>query len=323
MSQSDKAEVVDVCIIGSGPAAHTAAMYTSKANLKTTMFEGWFANGVAAGGHLTTTLLIETFPGFPQGIMGQDLCNLLRLQSLKCGTEIFTETVTKVDLSARPFEVIVGNGAYEQYILANSIIVATGTIAKRLTFPGSTEFWNKGISTCALSDGNSLLFRDQNVAVIGGGDGAMKEALHLTLYASKVYIVHRRDRLTAHISLQAKVLSHPKVEVLWNTEVIEAFGSNLLEGTKVKNNFIGDIEVLHVRGLFFAIGREAASQFLCGQVETDDNGYILTESNSATTSVEGVFAAGDVKDNKHRETIVAASSGCLAALEAIKYLETM
>lgn len=317
--------VVDVCVIGSGPAAHTAAIYTSRAKLNTTLFEGWLANGIAAGGQLTTTTEVENFPGFPDGVMGADLCQRFRLQSINNGTKIHTETVNKVDLSVRPFIVSIGDldGDVEYTIQANTIIIATGASAKKLQFPGSEEYWNKGISACAVCDGAAPLFRNKPIAVIGGGDSAMEEALFLTKYASKVYLIHRRDIFRASKVMQDRVINHPNIHILWNSEVIEASGhnTNTLQGITIRDTVTHTTNTLQVNGLFFAIGHEPASRFLQGQIHTDKDGYIITQPDSTQTNVEGVFAAGDVKDKKYRQAITAAGSGCMAGLEAIHYLE--
>lgn len=305
-------ELYDVCIIGSGPAAHTAGIYTSRANLKTVMFEGFMANGIAAGGQLTTTTEVENFPGFPDGIQGGDLCDRMRLQSQKFGVHIITQTVQSVDSSTKPFKIV----ADDMTIMAKSVIVATGAVAKRLEFEGSTKYWNAGISACAVCDGAAPIFRNKPVAVMGGGDSAMEEALFLTKYASKVFIIHRRDTFRASKIMQQRVFEHPKIEILWNSEVTGAYGDErALKEIKLNNS-----TSLQVSGLFFAIGHEPASKFLENQLETDEQGYIITSPGSTKTNVEGIFAAGDVQDKKWRQAITAAASGCMAALEVEHYL---
>ncbi|XP_002971662.2 thioredoxin reductase NTRB [Selaginella moellendorffii] len=312
-----------VCIIGSGPAAHTAAIYTSRAELQPILFEGWMANGVAAGGQLTTTTDVENFPGFPQGIMGGELTEKFREQSLRFGTRIFTETVDKIDLSKRPFEI----SSEERKVLAETVIIATGAIAKRLDFKGSGEgsggFWNRGISACAVCDGAAPLFRNKPLAVIGGGDSAMEEASFLTKYGSKVYIIHRRDEFRASKIMQKRAFDNPKIEVLWNTTVVEAVGneSGSLAGLKLKNTVTNALTDLQVSGLFFAIGHEPASKFLGGQLDTDKEGYILTTPGTTKTNIPGVFAAGDVQDKKYRQAVTAAGTGCMAALDAEHFLQ--
>lgn len=317
-------EVLDtqVGIIGSGPAAHTAAVYCARAELHPVMLEGWLANGIAAGGQLTTTTDVENFPGFPDGILGSELTDKFRAQSIRFGTRVFSETVNRVDFSSRPFKLFTDN----KEIRAQSVIVATGAVAKRLDFPGSGEesgYWNRGISACAVCDGAAPIFRNKPLAVIGGGDSAMEEANFLTKYASKVYLIHRRDTFRASKIMQARALGNPKIEVIWNSSVVEAKGNKrgLLAELTVKNLVTGAESGLEVSGLFFAIGHEPASKFLGGQVETDADGYIVTKPGTTQTSVMGVFAAGDVQDKKYRQAITAAGTGCMAALEAEHYLQ--
>jgi thioredoxin reductase (NADPH) len=311
-----KTTIYDVCIIGSGPAAHTAGVYASRANLNTLMFEGFMANGIAAGGQLTTTSEVENFPGFPDGIMGGEFCEKLRQQSLKFGVEILTETVVEIDCSVRPFKII----SEEREVYSKTVIVATGATAKKLDFEGCDKYWNAGISACAVCDGAAPIFRNKPIVVIGGGDSAMEEALFLTKYASKVYIIHRRDTFRASKIMQQRVFEHPKIEVLWNSEVVATYGDRLLKGVKVFKNDGNTLSDLDVNGLFFAIGHEPASKFLRGQVDVDEQGYIITAPESTKTSVDGVFAAGDVKDKKWRQAITAAASGCMAALEVEHFL---
>ncbi|XP_022733703.1 thioredoxin reductase NTRB-like [Durio zibethinus] len=313
-----------VCIIGSGPAAHTAAIYAARAELKPILFEGWMANDIAPGGQLTTTSDVENFPGFPKGILGIELMDRCRNQSLRFGTTIFTETVNKVDFSSFPFKIFTD----AKTVLADSVIVATGAVAKRLNFPGSGDgqggFWNRGISACAVCDGAAPIFRNKPLAVIGGGDSAMEESTFLTKYGSKVYIIHRRDTFRASKIMQSRVVSNPKIEVIWNSVVVEAYGDGergVLGGLKVKNLLTGEVSDLKVSGLFFAIGHEPATKFLEGQLQLDSDGYILTKPGTTQTSVRGVFAAGDVQDKKYRQAITAAGTGCMAALEAEHYLQ--
>jgi thioredoxin reductase (NADPH) len=310
-------ECVDICIIGSGPAAHTSAIYTSRANLNTWLFEGWMANDIAPGGQLTTTTDVENFPGFPDGIMGGDLCERFRMQSEKCGTKIISETVDRVDFSQRPFKIYYGDNE----LSAHCVIIATGAVARKMEFPGSSEFWNKGISACAVCDGAASIFRHKDIAVVGGGDSAMEEALYLTKYASKVHIIHRRDKFRASQVMQNKVMNNDKIQVHWNTEIKEAYGGKLLSGLVLWNNKTEETSNLEVSGLFYGIGHEPASEFLKGQLECDEMGYIVTKPGSSITSVPGVFAAGDVQDKKYRQAITAAGSGCIAGLDAISYIE--
>ncbi|GKV21861.1 hypothetical protein SLEP1_g31799 [Rubroshorea leprosula] len=313
-----------VCIIGSGPAGHTAAIYAARAELKPILFEGWMANDIAPGGQLTTTTDVENFPGFPDGIQGGELMENCRNQSLRFGTKIFTETVNKVDFSSSPFKLFTDS----RTVLADSVIVATGAVAKRLDFAGSGNppegFWNKGISACAVCDGAAPIFRDKPLAVIGGGDSAMEESNFLTKYGSKVYIIHRRDTFRASKIMQARALSNPKIKVIWNSAVLEAYGGGdkgNLKGLKIKNLATNEISDLEVSGLFFAIGHEPATKFLDGQLQLDSDGYIVTKPGTTQTSVRGVFAAGDVQDKKYRQAVTAAGSGCMAALDAEHYLQ--
>lgn len=301
-----------VCIIGSGPAAHTAAIYAARAQLKPILFEGWMANDIAPGGQLTTTSDVENFPGFPDGILGIELMDRCRSQSLRFGTQIFTETVSRVDFSSHPFNIFTDS----QQVVAQTVIIATGAVAKRLSFPGSGDgnggFWNKGISACAVCDGAAPIFRNKALAVIGGGDSAMEEANFLTKYGSKVYILHRRGEFRASKIMQSRALSNPKIEVVWNSEVVEAYGGGdkgNLAGLKVRNVVTGEVTDLEVSGLFFAIGHEPATKFLDGQLELHSDKYVVTEPGTTKTSVKGVFAAGDVQDKKYRQAVTAAGSG--------------
>uniref|UniRef100_A0A383WIT2 Thioredoxin reductase n=1 Tax=Tetradesmus obliquus TaxID=3088 RepID=A0A383WIT2_TETOB len=313
----------DVVIIGGGPAAHAAAVYLGRAELEPILFEGWMANGIAPGGQLTTTTYVENFPGFPEPILGGDLCDRFRQQSLTYGTKIYTETVTKLDLlGGSPFKMWTDSKA----ITANAVIIATGAAAKRLKIPGTDEetgFWNKGISACAVCDGSSPLFRNQPVGVIGGGDSAMEEAGFLARYASKVYVIHRFDYLEASKVMQKRARANPKIEIVWHHEVLEAYGKeddDCLGGVVLRDNQTGKVRKLPLSGLFFAIGHAPATKFLGGQLELDEYGYIVTAPDSTATSIKGVFAAGDVQDRKWRQAITAAGSGCMAALEVERYL---
>ena len=297
----------DVCIIGSGPAAYTASIYASRANLKTILFQGY-----QPGGQLMTTDHVENFPGFPDGISGMDLCDRMEQQSQKYGTEHRSEAVSEVDLNYYPYT-IVGS----ESIQARSIIIATGAYAKTMTFPGSETFWNKGISACAVCDGALPLFRNHPVAVVGGGDTAMEEALYLTKYASVVYLIHRRDTFRASAILQDRVKSNPNIKILYEHIVVQANGTKHLEEIICESG-IRQIK-LAVHGLFYAIGHTPSTSFLQGQLPCDSHGYLMSNPDT-TTSVPGIFVAGDVSDSKYRQAITAAGKGCQAALEAISFL---
>lgn len=308
----------DVCIVGSGPAAHTAAIYTCRANLRTILFEGWMANDIGPGGQLTTTTEVENFPGFPNGIMGPKLCELFRQQSSNLGTQILTETVESITKTETgTFKVC----SDKTTVTCPVVIVATGASAKKLTFEGSDTFWNAGISACAVCDGAAPIFRNKPIAVIGGGDSAMEEALYLTKYASSVYVIHRRDSFRASKVMQDRVLAHPKITVLWDSEVVQAIGNNVLQSITLRNTKTNFTSTLDCNGLFFAIGHTPASQLVSHLVELDEQGYIVTAPDSCQTSVPGLFAAGDVKDKKWRQAITAAGSGCMAGLEAEHYIQ--
>ncbi len=307
----------NVIIIGSGPAAHTAAIYAARANLKPLMFEGMLAGGVAAGGQLTTTTEIENFPGFPGAITGPELMARMREQALKCGARIETETIEKVDLRNVPFTVTTESGtAYT----SRSLIIATGATAKRMNIPGEEKFWQRGISACAVCDGALPFFRNKVLVVIGGGDTAVEEATHLTHYTSKVILMHRRDQLRASKAMQKRLLENPKIEVMWNTVPLEAVGDKIITGLKVQNTKTAQKTDLVCGGLFYAIGHLPNTGFLAGQLDLDPVGYIKTIPGTTATSIQGVFACGDVQDKKYRQAIVAAGSGCMAALEAEHFL---
>ena len=306
-----------VIIVGSGPAGHTAAIYAGKALLEPLMFEGFMAGGIAAGWQLTTTTVIENFPGFPTGIDGSELMMQMRQQSLNSGAQIQTLTVDSVDLSSKPFKVNVGNDTYT----ADTLVIATGATAKRMGLKGETEFWQKGISACAICDGGLPIFRNKKIVVIWGGDAAMEEAIHLTHFASEVIVLVRKDTLRASKAMQERALNNPKITFMRNTEAEEALGDKFLTGVSVINNKTGEKSLIECAGLFYAIGHQPNTAFLNGQLELDEAGYILTKPGTTQTSVAGVFAAGDVQDKKYRQAITSAGSGCMAALEAEKYLQ--
>ena len=308
--------IENVIIIGSGPSGHTAAIYAGRAELTPLMFEGFMAGGVAAGGQLTTTTDVENFPGFPESVTGPELMDKMREQTLEYGSRILTETVTKVDLSKSPFSVWTDGGEYS----TRALIIATGATAIRLGVQGEDVYWQKGISACAVCDGALPIFRDKQLVVVGGGDTACEEAIFLSKYGSTVNIVHRRDALRAQKVLQNRVLNHEKIKILWDSVVVEAVGEQFLTGVKIQNVKDKKERTVEAAGLFYAIGHKPNTDFLEGQVERDETGYIVTKPGSTATSVPGVFACGDVQDKVFRQAVTAAGTGCMAALEVGWYL---
>ena len=306
-------------IIGGGPAAHTAAIYAARAELKPLLFEGFMAGGVVAGGQLTTTSEVENFPGFPKGISGPEMMLLLREQSMRFGTKVITETIDKANFSEQPFRL--WREGNDKEILAHAIIIATGATAKKLDIEGGTAYWQKGISACAVCDGALPIFRNKELVVVGGGDSAAEEALFLTKYASKVYLVHRRDSLRSSQIMQKRILANPKINLCWNSEVVAVTGDgNLLSTVKIKNNKENKNSDINASGLFFAIGHLPNTDIFQNQLQLDSEGYIKVKSGSTHTNIDGVFACGDVQDKKYRQAITAAGTGCMAALDAEHWL---
>ena len=310
------ATVENVVIIGSGPAGHTAAIYAARAMLNPVMYEGFMAGGVAAGGQLTTTTEVENFPGFPSGIEGPALMQLMREQSINSGARIVTETVESVDLSEAPYEVRLASGN----IRTKTIIIATGATAKRLDVTGTDRLWQRGISACAVCDGALPVFRDKPLFVVGGGDTAAEEATYLSRFGSSVTMLVRRDVMRASKAMQQRVADNQKVIVRWSSTLEEARGDPLLSEVVVRDVASGDTETLPAGGLFFAIGHQPNTEFLDGQLEMDDTGYLITSGASTATSKPGVFACGDVQDKVYRQAVTAAGTGCMAALEAERFL---
>jgi thioredoxin reductase (NADPH) len=306
----------NLVIIGSGPAGYTAAIYAARANLKPVVFEGFQAGGLP-GGQLMTTTEVENFPGFPQGITGPQLMDNMKAQAERWGAELYTEDVTFVDLSQRPFVV----RSEEREVKAHSIVIATGATAKRLGLPSEHQFWSRGISACAICDGATPIFHRAELAVIGGGDSAAEESIYLTKYGDTVNMLVRGDKMRASKAMQDRVLNNPKITVHWNSEVVDVFGNDKhMEGVKIRNIKTNEEKDLHVKGLFYAVGHKPNTDLFKGQLELDDVGYIVTKLGSVETSIEGVFAAGDVQDHEFRQAITAAGTGCMAAMLAERWL---
>lgn len=324
----DMSPLHKVVIIGSGPAAHTAAIYAARATLKPLVFEGFMAGGVAAGGQLTTTTEVENFPGFPEGISGPELMDRMRSQSINCGAEIVTETVTSVDLSSRPF-VVKTTSMDEQFkqVRAEALIIATGATARRLDIPGAGEdsngYWQRGVSACAVCDGALPIFRNKPLIVMGGGDSACEESSYLTKYASVVYLVHRRDEMRASRVMQDRVFANEKIKPMMCYSVTAVHGDGkLMTGATLKNLTTGEEQQVEASGLFFAVGHVPNTAFLDNQLKLDKTGYIVTAPGTTETSVDGVFACGDVQDFKYRQAVTAAGSGCQAALDCERFLHS-
>ncbi|ESR34560.1 hypothetical protein CICLE_v10004686mg [Citrus x clementina] len=316
LSSAEKS-VENVVIIGSGPAGYTAAIYAARANLKPVVFEGYQAGGVP-GGQLMTTTEVENFPGFPDGITGPDLMDRMRRQAERWGAELHQEDVEFIDVKSNPFTVKSG----ERKVKCHSIVFATGATAKRLNLPREDEFWSRGISACAICDGASPLFKGQVLAVVGGGDTATEEAIYLTKFARHVHLLVRREQLRASRAMQDRVFNNPNITVHFNTETVDVVSNTKgqMSGILLRKVDTGEESVLEAKGLFYGIGHSPNSQLLQGQVELDSSGYVIVEEGTAKTSVEGVFAAGDVQDHEWRQAVTAAGSGCIAALSVERYL---
>lgn len=299
-------------IIGSGPAGYTAGVYAARAKLAPILFAG-----SEQGGQLTYTTEVENFPGFPDGVQGPDLMDRMKKQAEKFGTKVLHENVTAVDFSQHPFKVMTDSKTYE----AETVIIATGARALRLGLPSEDALWGKGISACATCDG--FFFRDKEVVMVGGGDAALEEATFLTRFAKKVTIVHRRDTLRASQPLQDRAKNDPKIDFIWNSEVVEVLGvaEGRVTGVTLKNNQTNEVTNVKTDGLFVAIGHTPATEIFKEQIDLDVKGYVITKSSTTETSVPGIFAAGDVADHRYRQAVTAAGTGCAAALDAEKFLE--
>ncbi len=319
---STSSSVHDVVIIGSGPAGLTAAVYTARANLSPIVLEGEpSSTSDQPGGQLMLTTEVENFPGFPEGVMGPELMTRMREQAARFGADLRTERVSKVDFDARPFRIWIGDPEAEPTLLANAVIIATGAQSLMLGLPNEARLLGYGVSTCATCDG--FFFRDRDIAVIGGGDSALEEALFLTKFASTVTIVHRRDSLRASKIMQDRALANEKIRFLWNTTVHDVVGEQSVEKVLVRDVVTGEVNDLAVTGLFVAIGHRPNTDLFKGQLDMDDVGYLLTQAGSTRTNIAGVFACGDVQDSTYRQAITAAGSGCMAAIDAERWLEQL
>jgi thioredoxin reductase (NADPH) len=312
MADDNTSVLWDVMIIGSGPAGWTAAIYAARASLKTLLFTGMETGGLP-GGQLMLTTEVENYPGFRDGIMGPELMDQMREQALRFGTELVEDDVTTVDFSKRPFTLTVGDEAYR----GRAVIIATGASAIWLGLDSEKRLQGRGVSACATCDG--FFFRDKEVVVVGGGDTAMEEATFLTRYANKVSVVHRRDELRASKIMQDRAFNNPKISFVWDTVVTDVLGETGVEGVRLKNVKTGAEHDLKTDGLFIAIGHKPNTDLFRGQIDMDDQGYIL-QLDHTQTSVPGVFAAGDVSDHRYRQAVTAAGDGCRAALDAEHFL---
>jgi len=303
-------DVRDVIVIGSGPAGYTAALYAARAKLNPLVFEG----SVTAGGALMTTTDVENYPGFPDGILGPDLMDAIRKQAERFGADLVSDDVLEVDLKATPKVVKSHDGEFK----SRAIIIATGSSYRSLGVPGEKRLAGHGVSWCATCDG--FFFREQDIAVIGGGDSAMEEATFLTRFARSVTIVHRRDSLRASKIMQDRAMSNPKIKFAWNSQVVEMQGEDRATGLRLRDSETAAESVLPVTGIFVAIGHDPRSELFKGQLATDDDGYLLVEEPSTRTAIPGVFASGDVVDRHYRQAVTAAGTGCAAALDAERWL---
>ncbi len=298
--------------MGSGPAGLTAALYTARANLEPLVFEG-----PEAGGQLTTTTDVENFPGFPNGIMGPELMDLMKEQSERFGAQCVQKLITAVDFSERPFRVSTG----DEQILASTFIISSGATARMLGLPSERELLGYGVSTCATCDG--FFFRGKELVVVGGGDSAMEESIFLTKFATRVTVIHRRDKLRASVIMQQRARENEKLDFIWNGVVEDVVGSREdgVTGVRIKDVVTGESYVKECQGMFVAIGHTPNSKIFRGQLEMDDNGYLITGNGTSETSIAGVFAAGDIQDTRYKQAITAAGSGCMAAMDAEKFIE--
>jgi thioredoxin reductase (NADPH) len=308
--QAQVTEIRDVIIIGSGPAGYTAALYAARARLNPLVFEG----SVTAGGALMNTTEVENFPGFPDGVLGPDLMDAVRKQAERFGAELVPEDVTEVDLAVSPKIVKAGGDTH----LARTVIIATGSGYRELGVPGEKRLSGHGVSWCATCDG--FFFREQDIAVVGGGDSAIEEATFLTRFAESVTVIHRRDTLRASKIMQDRAMANDRVQFAWDSEVVEVLGEDRVSGVRIRNVKSGEESTLPITGIFVAIGHDPRSELFAGKLPTDPDGYLLVEEPSTRTAVDGVFAAGDVVDHTYRQAVTAAGTGCAAALDAERWL---
>ena len=304
-------DVRNLIIIGSGPSGYTAAVYAARANLEPLVFEG----SVTAGGALMTTTDVENFPGFPEGVMGPELMDRFRAQAERFGAELVSDDVTSVDLAGDVKTVSLADGSTYS---ARAVVLAMGSGYRKLGLEGEDRLSGHGVSWCATCDG--FFFREQNIVVVGGGDSALEEALFLTRFASKVTLVHRRDALRGSKIMQERAFANDTLEIAWNSEVAQIHGEHQLEALTLRDTVTGATRRLEATGLFIAIGHDPRSELLTGQVDLDDDGYVLTSAGTTATNLPGVFAAGDLVDHRYRQAITAAGTGCSAALDAERYL---
>ncbi len=311
----------EVVIIGSGPAGLTAAIYAARANLKPLVIEGEpSSNSDQPGGQLMLTTDVENYPGFPEGIMGPQLMADMRAQATRFGAEIVTLKVSRADFSARPFAIWIGDpDTAEPTYTAEAVIVSTGARSVMLGLEAEQRLIGHGLSTCATCDG--FFFRDQEIAVVGGGDSAMEEAGFLTKFASKVTLIHRRDALRASKIMQQRAFDNPKIEFAWNSVVVDVVGGTKVEALALRDTVTGEERDLPVTGVFIAIGHRPNTDLFTDQLDMDDAGYLVTGADRSTTNIEGVFACGDVQDHTYRQAVTAAGSGCMAAIDAERWLE--
>ena len=307
--------VENLVIVGSGPAGYTAAIYAARANLSPVLITG-FQRGGIPGGQLMTTTHVENFPGFPDGVLGPDLMDLMKAQATRWGTRLIEADADRIDLSQRPFRIEVE----AEVIESQALIIATGASANRLGLPNEERFWSKGISACAICDGATPQFRSEELAVVGGGDSACEEAVYLTKYGSHVHLLVRSDRLRASAAMSDRVQANPQISVHWNTEVSDVQGDDWLNSLQLRRRDSGVDEQLAVRGMFYAIGHTPNTELVRNQLDCDQTGYLITKPGRPETSMDGVFAAGDVADGEWRQGVTAAGSGCQAALAAERWL---